>query len=128
MVEAGSKMGTKPPKEETPKGEADWVYLSSTRGVATGTPERDRIVEVRKQGRLRGARANKKKGERYRKAIVRLAREVWDRNLQLKNNLSATAREIEGKKDEALKTGPHSYLGADAIRKHLSKLRKEGKL
>lgn len=99
-----------------PKG--PWKASWTVEGAAVGG---DPLAEARKKGQPLGALANKEKAERFSRAIVRLAKTVWDHHPELKNNLSATARAIEEKHDNALKLGPHSYLGHDAIRKHLSK-------
>lgn len=87
-----------------------------------------RHIEGRKKGQPLGAAANRKKAAGFLKVIIKLAKEVWQRKPELKSNLAATARAIESKKDEALKLGPFSHRGAEAIRKHLSRARTEGLL
>jgi hypothetical protein len=78
---------------------------------------------------LLGARINKENAAKRRKEIARLAKGLWEQKPGLKNNLSGTAREIESMKHDALKLkGKADYLGADAIRKHLSSERKKGRL
>ena len=52
----------------------------------------------------------------------KIARKVWADKPRLKTNMSATGRVIEAMRDERLKRGAHSYLGADTIRKHLGKV------
>ena len=82
----------------------------------------------RKKGQAAGAQANREKARTVRKVIIELARKVWAAKPRLKNNMLATAQEIEGMKDERLKRGAYSYLGYDTIRKHLSEARKQGLL
>lgn len=78
-------------------------------------------ADWRKKGQAAGAQANREKARTVSKVIIELARNVWADKPRLKNNMLATAREIERKKDERLKRGAFSYLGVDAIRKHLAR-------
>jgi hypothetical protein len=87
------------------------------------------LLEAPNSGRLKGAQANKDKAAKFREAIIQLAQKVWAKNPAIQYNLLETAREIEKKHDAALRLGSRfDYLGVDAIRKHLSRLRKEGYL
>ena len=85
-------------------------------------------ADWRKKGQALGAQANSEKAKTTRKVIIELARKVWADKPRLKYNMLATGREIEGMKDERLKRGAHSYLGADTMRKNLGEARKQGLL
>ena len=85
-----------------------------------------RLIQGRIVRQELGARANKQKGARHRKAIVRLAKEIRAQNREMK--LSDIARAIEQRKDPDLRLGENHFLKRDGIRKHLSSARKAGLL
>lgn len=103
------------------------IFLKSLKPCADTSGDAailDKLAEGRKIGQVEGTRVNKEKAAERRQAIVRLAKEVWARKPDFRNNMLATAVEIEGMKDSALRTGTYGSLGVDAIRKHLSAARK----
>ena len=83
------------------------------------------FVLGRKKGQPRGAQANSRRAVRAREILSELAATVWDQRPELRNNWSATAREIMNM--TALKLEGVSHLGFEAVRKHLSKAGKAGR-
>jgi hypothetical protein len=107
--------------KDYPKTNVEPCRLAKVRIYPQEKLEFGPLAEGRKKGGPLGAQANYKRAMESRKTIARLAKELWERRPELKDNMSATAREI-------FKQGGVGHLGVEAIRKHLSKARKEGLL
>jgi hypothetical protein len=76
-------------------------------------------IEGREAGRPLALAARLRQGKRTRKAVTEAASKLYEQNPLLRRNDSRTARHIEAMKLEALRKRDGTYLGAEAIVKHL---------
>ncbi len=87
-----------------------------------------RMQEGREIGLPAACAARKRQGRRSRRAIVRAAKGLFAEKPSLVHNRSATARHIESQRIDALRKADGTYLGAEAIVKHLRAAQRSGQL
>lgn len=76
-------------------------------------------IEGRENGRPLALEARIRQGKRTRSAVVGAASKLYDQNPSLRRNDSKTANWIASMKLESLRKRDGTFLGADAIVKHL---------
>jgi hypothetical protein len=76
-------------------------------------------MEGREAGRPLAVAARVRQGKRSRRAVIEAASRLYQERPALKHNNSRTAALIEQMKIEALRKRDGTYLGAEAIAKHL---------
>jgi hypothetical protein len=76
-------------------------------------------IEGRESGRPLALAARKRQGKRTRKAVMAAASELYDKDPSLRRNDSKTANRIASMKLDSLRKGDGTFLGSDAIVKHL---------
>lgn len=86
------------------------------------------ILDAREKGLPKARKANLKRGSTSRTAVLNAARDIYDREPYLKTQKSETARRIENMKILALQKADKTFLGFDAIYKHLADGWKNGEL
>src|SRR5262249_39822314 len=94
--------------------------------VAVETPGYAHI-EGREAGRPLALAARLRQGKRTRSAVQAAASKLYETNPLLRRNDSKTAMQISGLKLEQLRKRDGTYLGADAIVKHLRAIRRDSK-
>jgi hypothetical protein len=85
-------------------------------------------IEGRESGRPLAVAARLRQGKRSRHAVIEAASKLYRDQPLLKRNDSRTAALIEEMKLEALSKRDGTYLGAEAIAKHLRAARRDGSL
>jgi len=85
-------------------------------------------IEGRESGRPLAVAARLRQGRRSRRAVVEAASKLYLEQPLLERNDSRTAAVIEEMKLEALRKRDGTYLGSEAIAKHLRAARREGQL
>jgi hypothetical protein len=86
-------------------------------------------IEGRESGRPLALEARIRQGKRTRKAVIAAASQLYDQDPALRRNDSKTANRIANMKLEPLRKRDGTYLGCDAIVKHLRAARiKSGQL
>jgi hypothetical protein len=85
-------------------------------------------IEGRESGRPLAVAARLRQGKRTRHAVIEAAFKLYRDQPLLKRNDSRTAALIEEMKLEALRKRDGTYLGAEAIAKHLRAARQNGSL
>jgi len=83
-------------------------------------------IEGRESGRPLARAARLRQGKRTRRAVIEAAAKIYEQNSLLRRNDSKTASLIEGLKLEALRKRDGTYLGCEAIIKHLRAARRGG--
>jgi hypothetical protein len=82
-------------------------------------------IEGREAGRPLARAARLRQGKRTRKAVLSAAAKVYQTDPLLQRNDAKTAARIEGMKLDSLRKRDGTYLGAEAIVKHLRTARRE---
>jgi hypothetical protein len=85
-------------------------------------------IEGRETGRPLALAARRRQGRRTRKAVIAEASKLYDQDPSLRRNDSKTANRIATMKLESLRKRDGTFLGPDAIVKHLRAARTAGKL
>jgi hypothetical protein len=85
-------------------------------------------IEGRESGRPLAVAARLRQGKRSRRAVMDAASKLYLKQPLLERNDSRTAALIEEMKLEALRKRDGTYLGAEAIAKHLRAARRDGSL
>jgi hypothetical protein len=85
-------------------------------------------IEGRESGRPLAVAARLRQGKRSRRAVVEAASKLYLDQPLLERNDSRTAALIEEMKLEALRKRDGTYLGAEAIAKHLRAAKRDGSL
>jgi hypothetical protein len=83
-------------------------------------------IEGREAGRPLALAARIRQGKRTRKAVMAAASKLYDQDPSLRRNDSKTANSISRMKLESLRKRDGTFLGAEAIVKHLRAVRKRG--
>ena len=86
------------------------------------------LIEGRQKGSVRGAAVMKSQGKAREAVIVGAARKLWAKDPLLARNNLDTARRIEGMQLKELRLSDKSYLGSEAIRRHIAAALKAGAL
>jgi hypothetical protein len=85
-------------------------------------------IEGRESGRPLAVAARLRQGNRSRRAVIEAASKLYLQEPLLKRNDSRTATLIEKMKLDALRKRDGTYLGSEAIAKHLRAIRRDGSL
>jgi hypothetical protein len=85
-------------------------------------------IEGRESGRPLAVAARLRQGKRSRRAVIEAASKLYLEQPLLQRNDSRTAAVIEEMKLEALRKRDGTYLGSEAIAKHLRAARRAGQL
>jgi hypothetical protein len=85
-------------------------------------------IEGREVGQVAAVRARQKQGRKRRAAILDAAKNLYKQCPGLSRNDSETARRIEAQRLPELRKTDGSYLGMEAISKHLKSARALGKI
>jgi hypothetical protein len=80
-------------------------------------------IEGRENGRPLALEARIRQGKRTRKAVIAAASKLYDQDPSLRRNDSRTANRIMSMKLESLRKRDGTFLGSDAIVKHLRAVR-----
>jgi hypothetical protein len=85
-------------------------------------------IEGRESGRPLATAARLRQGKRTRRAVVEAAARIYKEDPLLRRNDSKTASLIEDMRLEGLRKGDGTYLGCEAIIKHLRAARRDDRL
>jgi hypothetical protein len=85
-------------------------------------------IEGRESGRPLAVAARLRQGKRTRRAVIEAASKLYVQQPSLERNDSRAAALIEEMKLEALRKRDGTYLGSEAIAKHLRAARRDGSL
>jgi hypothetical protein len=86
------------------------------------------LIEGRTVGRPRAIAARRRQGRRTRTAVIQAATQVYGRDPTLRRNDSRAASAISAMKLPSLRKRDGTFLGTDAIIKHLRIAHREGKV
>src|SRR5690242_1902073 len=86
------------------------------------------LIEGREVGRPRALAARRRQGKRTRSAVIQAASQLYNRDPTLRRNDSRAASTISEMRLSSLRKRDGTFLGPDAIIKHLRTARREGKV
>ena len=87
-----------------------------------------RLQEGREVGLPAAREARIRRGRKSRKAVIRAAKELYKKTPDLLRNDSETGRRIEAQNLTNLRKSDGTYIGAEAIVKHLRQARKDDQM